>query len=169
MRQGCRDAPSGQQVGYPRRGCRSSGHQVPFLEGVVADAAGNLYIADRSQGLVRRVTPEGSSVTLVGPPELAMPTGLALDSSGHLYISDGQRHRVLKVGPEGAVATAAGTGVAGCFGDGGPATAARLREPWGVAVDRHGSLSIADTGNHRVCRVAPGGLIVTVAGGGRAG
>src|SRR5438046_7994557 len=103
-----------------------SGHQIPFPEGVVADAAGNLYIADRSQRLVRRVTPEGNSVTLVGPLELAMPTGLALDSTGHLYVSDGQRHRVLKVGPEGALTTAAGTGVAGCSGDGGPATAARL-------------------------------------------
>src|SRR5688572_33319404 len=99
MKQGCRFTPSG--------------HQVTFLEGVVADATGNLYIADRSQCLVRRVTPEGNSVTLVEPPELGMPTGLALDCSGHLYISDGQRHRVLKVGPGGAVATAAGAGVAG--------------------------------------------------------
>jgi trimeric autotransporter adhesin len=123
----------------------SSGHQFPFPEGVVADAAGNLYIADRSQHLVRRVTPAGNSVTLVGPPELAMPTGLALDSSGHLYISDGQRHRVLKVAPEGAVATAAGTGVAGCSGEGGSATAARLGEPWGLAVDRHGPMRATTT------------------------
>src|SRR5436305_10902336 len=126
MRQGCREA-------LPR-------HQLPFPEGVVADAAGNLYIADRGQRLVRRVTPEGNSMTLVGPPELAMPNGLALDSTGPLYVSDGQSHRVLKVGSEGALTTAAGTGVAGDSGDGGPATAAQLREPWGLAVDRHGSL-----------------------------
>jgi DNA-binding beta-propeller fold protein YncE len=175
MKQGCRFTPSGHQVGYPRSRVptkwvdRSSGHQAPFLEGVVADATGNLYIADRSQRLVQRVTPEGNSVTLVGPPELGMPTGLALDSTGHLYISDGQRHRVLKIGPEGALATAAGTGVAGCSGDGGPATAAGLREPWGVAVDRHGGLYIADAGNHCVRRVTPHGLISTVAGVGRAG
>src|SRR5947208_17070714 len=118
MRQGCRTAPSGHQVITP------SGHQV-FLEGVVADAMGNLYIADRGQRLVRRVTPEGNSVTLVGPPELAMPTGLALDGTGHLYVSDGQYHRVLIVGPEGAFTAAAGTGAAGCSGDGGPATVAR--------------------------------------------
>jgi DNA-binding beta-propeller fold protein YncE len=146
-----------------------SGHQVPFPEGVVTDATGNLYIADRTQRLVQRVTPEGNSVTLAGPPELAMPTGLALDSSGHLYISDAQRHRVLKVDPEGALTTAAGTGVAGCSGEGGPATAARLGEPWGLAVDRHGSLTIADAGNHRVRRVTPDGRIFTVAGVGRAG
>jgi DNA-binding beta-propeller fold protein YncE len=148
---------------------RLSGHQVTFLEGVVVDAAGNLYIADCSQRVVRRVTSEGTSMILVGPPELAMPTGLALDSTGHLYISDGQRHRVLKVGPAGAVATAAGTGVAGCSGDGGPAAAARLGEPWGLAVDQPGSLYIADAGNHRVRRVAAHGLIFTVAGVGRAG
>jgi DNA-binding beta-propeller fold protein YncE len=142
---------------------------TPFLEGVVVDRTGNLYIADRTRRLVQRVTPEGNSVTLVAPPELAMPTGLALDSTGHLYISDGQHHRVLKVSPEGALASAAGTGVAGCSGDGGPATAARLREPWGLAVDRHDRLTIADAGNHRVCRVAPDGLILTIAGVGRAG
>jgi len=154
-----------------RQGCREalSGHHVPFPEGVAADRAGNLYIADRSQSLVQRVTPEGNSVTLVGPPELAMPNGLALDSTGPLYVSDGQCHRVLKVGPAGALPTAAGTGVAGDSGDGGPATAAQLREPWGLAVDRHGSLYIADAGNHRVRRVAPQGLIFTVAGVGRAG
>jgi sugar lactone lactonase YvrE len=163
MRLGCLDAPSGHQV------ITLSGHQVTFPEGVVGDATGNLYIADRSQRLVRRVTPEGNSVTLVGPPELGMPTGLALDSTGHLYISDGQRHRVLKVSPEGALATAAGTGVAGCSGDGGPASAARLCEPWGLAIDQRGSLTIADTGNHRVRRVAPDGLIFTVAGVGQAG
>jgi NHL repeat len=146
-----------------------SDYQVPFPEGVAADRAGNLDIADRNQRLVRRMTPEGTSVILVGPPELAMPTGLALDSTGALSISDGQYHRVLKVGPEGALTTAAGTGVAGCSGDGGPASAARLREPWGLAVDRHGSLYIADAGNHRIRRVAPQGLIFTVAGVGGAG
>jgi hypothetical protein len=84
--------------------------QVMFPEGVVADAAGNLFIADRILRLVRRVTPEGSSVILVGPPELAMPTCLALDRAGRLYVSDGEYHRVLKVGPAGSLTTAAGTG-----------------------------------------------------------
>jgi DNA-binding beta-propeller fold protein YncE len=163
MRQVCCVRRSGPPIITP------SGHQLTLPEGVVADGTGALYIADRGRRMVRRVTPDGNSVTLVGPPQLAMPTGLALDRTGHLYISDGPRHRVLKVSPEGALATAAGTGVAGCSGDGGPATAARLREPWGLAVDRHGSLYIADAGNHRVCRVAPHGLIFTVAGGGRAG
>jgi len=102
-------------------------------------------------------------------PGTAKVSRLALDSTGHLSISDGQRHRVLRVSPEGALATVAGTGAAGCSGEGSPATAARLREPWGLAVDRHGSLYIADAGNHRVCRVAAHGLIFTVAGVGRAG
>jgi DNA-binding beta-propeller fold protein YncE len=163
MKQRCRVRLSGPPVITP------SGHQVPFPEGVVTDATGNLYVADRSQRRVQRVTPEGNSVTLVGPPELGMPTGLALDRTGHLYISDAQRHRVLKVDPEGALTMAAGTGIAGCSGEGGPATAARLGEPWGLAVDRHGSLYIADAGNHRVLWVAPHGLIFTVAGVGWAG
>src|SRR5947207_8902209 len=128
MEQGCRARLAGHRVSTPGTHEVGGAHQLTFLEGVVADATGNFYIADCGQRLVRRVTSEGTSVILVGPPELAMPTGLALDSAGHLYISDSQRHRVLEVGPEGVVVTAAGTGVAGCSGDGGPATAARLAE-----------------------------------------
>jgi DNA-binding beta-propeller fold protein YncE len=146
----------------------TAAHPV-FLEGAVADAVGNLYITAASQSQVLQVTPQGVVVALVGPADLSTPTGLAVDGEGSLYIGDTGRHRVLKLGPEGRLLTVAGTGTAGFSGDGGPASAARLNGPWGLAVDLHGNLSIADAANHRVRRLTPEGRISTVAGTGMAG
>ncbi|MFL1375742.1 NHL domain-containing protein [Nocardiopsis protaetiae] len=88
---------------------------------------------------------------------------------GIVYVADPARHRVLGVGPDGEVTVVAGTGgtEGGSSGDGGPADAAALNSPGGLAVGPDGSLYIADTGNHRVRRVAPDGTIGTVAGAGR--
>ena len=71
MKQGCSVGQSGPPIITP------SGHHLTLPEGVVADGTGTLYIADRGRRVLRRVTADGNSVTLVGPPELAMPTGLA--------------------------------------------------------------------------------------------
>ena len=83
-----------------------------------------------------------------------------------MYIADYDNHRIRRVDPGGVIATIAGTGVAGFGGDGGPATAARLNYPIGVAVDAVGNVYVADRANHRVRRIGPGGIIETVAGSG---
>jgi sugar lactone lactonase YvrE len=140
-----------------------------LLEGVVTDAAGNLYLTASSQSQVLQVNPEGVVITLVGPADLSVPTGLALDEEGSLYIGDTGRHQVLKLGPEGRLRAVAGTGTAGFSGDGGPATAARLNGPWGLAVEPRGVLYIADASNHRVRQVTPEGIIATTAGTGTPG
>ena len=100
---------------------------------------------------------------------LWFPRGVAVDGSGNLYIADRSNHRVRRVGPGGVITTVAGTGEEGYSGDGGPATESSLRFPRGVAVDGSGNLYIADSVNHRVRRVDPGGVITTVAGTGRYG
>jgi sugar lactone lactonase YvrE len=100
---------------------------------------------------------------------LFRPQGVALDPAGNLYIAETARHRVRKVSPDGTIATVAGQGTEGSGGDGGPATAAHLRFPEDVDVDAAGALYIADTGNHKVRKVAPDGRISTVAGTGRPG
>jgi sugar lactone lactonase YvrE len=146
-----------------------SGNPLFLGEGVVVDAAGNLFLADTGQQQVRKVSPDGAVSLVVGPPELSTPAGLAVDEAGHLFIADSQRHRVLRVGRDGSLTPVAGTGTAGASGDGGPAARAQLHEPCGLALDRAGSLYIADAGNHRIRKVAPEGTIRTVAGTGRAG
>jgi trimeric autotransporter adhesin len=93
---------------------------------------------------------------------------LAIDAAGDLYIVDPIHSRVRRVAAHsGVITTVAGNGTQGFSGDGGPATAAELNSPFGVAVDATGNLYIADSDNARVRRVAAGtGVITTVAGSG---
>ncbi len=104
-----------------------------------------------------------------GPAALAIlrqPGGVAADNRGNVYIAETGGHRVRKLDRSGAITTVAGTGVAGFSGDGGPATAAQLASPYGLAADTLGNLYIADLGNARVRCVDTKGNISTIAGGG---
>jgi len=94
---------------------------------------------------------------------------VALDPAGNLYIADFGNSRVRKVTPGGTISTYAGTGTPGFAGDGGPATAAQLSFPQGVALDSAGNLYIADSNNNRIRKVTPGGTISTYAGTGLQG
>ena len=107
-----------------------------------------------------------------GPAEKALlngPFDLCFDAAGNLYFSDTFNNRIRRVDARGIITTIAGNGEKAYSGDGGPATAAALNEPYGVVVDRAGNLYIADRLNRRVRRVdAASGVITTVAGTGEA-
>lgn len=90
--------------------------------------------------------------------------GVAVDAAGNVYIADANDHRIRKIATDGTISTVAGDGFPGFSGDGGPASAARLSTPYGIAVDSAGNLYIADLGNHRVRKVAAHGTITTVNG-----
>jgi DNA-binding beta-propeller fold protein YncE len=79
--------------------------------------------------------------------------GVASDLSGNIYVADAQGHRVRQVSRAGVIRTIAGTGQPGFSGDGGPASAAQLNSPYGLAFDKRGNQYIADRGNGRVRRV----------------
>ena len=103
---------------------------------------------------------------------LSLPYDVAADGSGNVYIADSNNHRIRRIAADGTITTVAGTGTSGFSGDGGPATAAQLDFPTGVAVDGSGNLYIADVFNRRIRRVAADGTITTVlegAGAARAG
>ena len=152
-------------------------------QGLARDAAGNLYIADQnnnrvrevdaSSGLIRTVAGNGSAAFSGdgGPATSAGldgPAGVAVDSAGNLFISDTGNNRVREVlAGSGAIVTVAGDGTASFGGDGGPATAAGLDTPLGLALDSASDLFIADASNNRVREIPSGsGLIFTVAGDG---
>lgn len=140
--------------------------------GLALDAEGNLYIADTFCGRIRRVDAETGLISTVagdgteyryqGVPNefstgLARPASIALASDGTLYITDSDNHLVRKWNPRSKIITAiAGNGQAQFAGDGGPAAAAGLNYPFGVAMDAAGNLYIADTFNHRIRMVAAG-------------
>lgn len=96
--------------------------------------------------------------------QLNKPWGLALDSNNNLYVADSQNHRIRKIDTHGIITTIAGNGNAGYSGDGGPATAAKLNQPAGVALDHLGNLYIADTHNQVLRKVTLKGVITTIAG-----
>jgi uncharacterized protein (TIGR03437 family) len=106
---------------------------------------------------------DGGSALATG---LSQPEGIAVDSSGNVYFADAAAQRVYKIAVDGSLRTVAGTGVGGFSGDGGPASAALLNQPYGLALDPAGNLYIADLGNARVRKIGTDGSIQTVAGGG---
>lgn len=142
------------------------------------DAEGNLFFADPAFSVVRRISARGriSRVAGTGVPGLAdtdvygpearlnLPYAVATDSAGNVYIAERGNHCVRKVNAEGIMTLAAGLRKPGFGGDGGKASEGLLNNPSGIALDRQGNLYIADSGNHVIRRVSPGGIITTVAG-----
>jgi sugar lactone lactonase YvrE len=165
--------------GYSGDGGPALAAQLNAPQGLAADAAGNLYIADRNNHRIRKVSSTGTITTIAGDgsagfsgdggpaasAQLNAPRGVAVDPSGNFYIADQNNHRIRAVSPAGIVTTVAGDGSAGFSGDGGPAAGAHLNSPQGVAADSSGNLYIADGGNNRIRKVS-NGTIGTVAGGG---
>jgi sugar lactone lactonase YvrE len=174
--------------GYLGDGGPATLAQLAGPTGVAVDAAGGILVVDASNR-VRRVA-YGTITTVAGSgvaghvsqgvalPEdggpaidaqLNNPIGVAIDRDGNILIADALYHRIRRVTPDGTITTIAGDGIPEFGGDGGPATAAFLQYPTGVAVDHGGNVFIADAGNHRIRRIDPDGTITTVAGNGGAG
>jgi hypothetical protein len=122
------------------------------------------------------VSPAGTITTVAGTTagfsgdggpataaKLDTPVGVAVTADGGFLIADTGNERVRRVSPAGTIRTVAGTSY-GFSGDGGPAAAAQLGAPSGLAATADGGFLIAETGNHRVRRVSPAGTITTVAG-----
>jgi len=150
---------------------------------VVFDAAGNMYIADQVNNIIRKVTTDGIISTIIGTyssggysgdggqataAQLYYPTGLAFDAVGNLYITDLFNHVVRKVNMStGIITTIAGIGQTnGYSGDGGPATAATLYRPDGIDIDAQGNIYFAEQGNNIIRKINTSGIISTIAGTG---
>ena len=159
-----------------------------FPTAVAVDGAGNLYVADSWNNLIRRVDAEGTISTVAGSgtgtgrdryynqrsysgdgglaieARLYHPAGVAVDGSGNLYIADTGNGRIRRVDRSGIITTIAGNGMSDYSGDGGPAIEASFRAAVTVALDGLGNLYIADAGNGRIRRVDRSGIITTIAG-----
>jgi trimeric autotransporter adhesin len=170
-------AGNGSQ-GFAGDGGPATQAELNAPQGVAADSAGNVYIADGFNDRIRKVSPQGIITTVAGngtqgfsgdggpatSAQLSGPLGVAVDSSNNLYIADTYNNRVRKVDSSGTITTIAGYGTSpGYTGDGGPATNAELNGPSGVAVDGSGDVFILDGGYRYVREVsAASGMINTV-------
>jgi sugar lactone lactonase YvrE len=152
--------------------------------GLVADQAGNLYIADTANERVLKIDVSGTTTVIAGigtggysgdggpaiDAELANPMGLAIDGSGNLFVADFDNKLIRKIDTNGVITTVAGNMSPGFRGDGGPAVLAHLFAPIGVAVDAAGNLYITEKTTYEaegsIRRVDTNGTITTVAGNG---
>jgi sugar lactone lactonase YvrE len=144
-------------------------------QAVALDAAGNVYVADSLNSTLRKVTSAGVVSTLAGSPSsgsadgsgtsarFSLPLSVASDASGNTYVADSANSTVRKLNSGGTVSTYAG--LAGNPGSAnGTGVAAQFQGPQGAAADTNGNIYVADTGNHTIRLIAPGGVVSTYAG-----
>jgi uncharacterized protein (TIGR03437 family) len=158
-------------------------YKVPCGCGIAIDSGGNIYLSASFHNRIRKISTNGIITSIAGDgtagysgdggnaatAQLNGPEGIAIDGAGSLYVADVGNNRVRKIAPNGVITTVAGTGVSGFFGDGGQATSAQLNYPNGLAVDKAGSLYIAESLGNRIRKVSANGIITTIAGTGATG
>ena len=170
-------------AGYSGDAGAATSAMLNYPLGVAVDAAGNVYISDYSNQMIRKVNTSGIISAFAGtagtngsggdggPATSAMlnnPNGVAVDAAGNVYVADVGNNKIRKINTStGIINTFAGNGTNGFSGDGGPATSAMLNYPIAVAVDAAGNVYITD--NYRIRKINTSGIISTFAGTGGGG
>lgn len=165
-------------VGYSGDGGPATAALLKNPQGVTKDLAGNIYITEDGNHVIRKIAPSGIITTICGngtmgyagdgglatAAVITSPRGITTDRNGNIYFADLANHCVRKINSAGIISTIAGTGSAGFSGDGGPATLAQLYGCSDVSVDTFGNIYIADASNNRIRKINSSGIITTVAG-----
>ncbi|KAG2394121.1 hypothetical protein C9374_003885 [Naegleria lovaniensis] len=146
--------------------------------GVFVSSSGQIYIAEFGGHRIRKIDTDGIITTIAGTgtagsngdsgpatfAQINSPICVYAHTNGDVYICDSYSHKVRKISTSGIISTIAGTGDAGLFGDGGPATSAHLFHPSQVHVTSNGEVYIMDRLNHRLRRINTLGIISTIVG-----
>ena len=169
--------------GYSGDGGPATSAEFSFPTALAIDATGNIFIADRNNNCIRKITTDGIITTVAGngtagfsgdggtatAAQLSLPLGVAVDAAGNIFISDAANNRIRKMATNGIITTVAGNGTAGFSGDGGNAIAAQINFPLKLITDLSGNIIFSDQNNNRIRKVTPAGIISTIAGGGNDG
>lgn len=175
-------AGSGGVYAQPQEGIAAVEASIGYVLDVALDPSGNLYTADIHNNRIWKIDRAGKITTFAGGADPAdrfgdggpatsariHPSGVSVDSRGNVLIAEGDRNRVRRVDSSGVIRTIAGSGAgdesSGYSGDGGPATAAKLRTPLRAITDNEGNIFISDSGNGVIRRIDSNGTITTYAG-----
>lgn len=176
---------AGTSFGYEGSGTPAISAKLGYVTGVAVDLLGNVYISDAASNTVRKVNTSNTITKVAGTfigfnvvdptpysgdggmaysSHLNVPLSVAVDGSGNIYISDTGNNVVRQVDVNGEIHTIIGTGAQGSSGDNGPASAALIYGPNGIAFDASGNLYLADSQNHIIRKVSTSGIITTIAG-----
>jgi len=167
-------------VGYP--GNTNGVDSVALFNGpygTAVDTAGNVYVTDTYNNLIRKISPAGFVTTLAGSGAAGSangtgaaasfnhPVGIATDIAGNVYVADQANNLIRKISPLGVVTTLAGNGLAGSAN--GTGVAASFSAPFGLALDASGNVFVSDHDNNLIREITPAGIVTTVAGSGTYG
>lgn len=155
-----------------------------YPRGMIADSAGNIYLADAGAHYIRKFAPDGTISTIAGTgtasstgdggaatsATINTPYDVAVDTAGNVYFTDTGGLRIRKISTSGTMSTILGNGVASYTGDGGLAINAQTALLWGIAVDGAGNIFFNERNNGSIRRIdAVTGIVTRVAGIGVAG
>ena len=169
--------------GYTGDGAAATAAELGKPYSVAFDSSNNTYIADLWNFRIRKISATGVISTIAGngtggysgdggpatDAQIYNPSYVRFDNAGNLYFNDPGNSVIRKIDASGTVTTVAGNGTTGYSGDGGPATAAELSQPYGIVKDNSGNMYIADYGNNVIRKVNAAGNISTIAGNTLAG
>jgi sugar lactone lactonase YvrE len=146
--------------------------QFSLPAGVAVNASGIIYVADRDNHKIRKITPAGVVTTFAGSTigsqdgngtsaKFNWPTSLTVDPNGNVYVADYGNHKIRKITPTGDVTTLAGSTLG--FAD-GTGINAKFNYPWDLVLDANGNLYTSDLRNHKIRKITPTGVVTTIAG-----
>jgi sugar lactone lactonase YvrE len=147
--------------------------------GITIDAAGNIFVADFGNNLIRKITASGFVTTIAGSGKVGKangsdtsvtfynPEGIVVDASGNLFVADRDNNLIRKISSTGYVSTFAGSGIPDSTN--GKDTTATFNNPSGIAIDASGNLYVADRGNNIIRKITSAGIVTTFAGSGSPG
>jgi sugar lactone lactonase YvrE len=150
-----------------------------FPNGLAADAASNVFIADQGNSVIRKLVPGDLVSTLAGSgltgkdngaataASFNGPAAVAIDANGNVFVADAGNNLIREISTAGAVTTFAGSGAQGSIN--GAGTAASFNNPAGLAIDAGGNVYVADAGNNLIRKITPSGVVTTFAGSGAIG